>query len=115
MYSSCPHMRPKEQEFFQLDGTSQVQTKQDARPISLRATWTVTAGSTPMERNDKCYRRWTYTSEDLEQDLQQEEQNLPGRTIFNQRCDEANDYALRLCSGRGPTQMNWVRVDYLWY
>jgi hypothetical protein len=53
-------------------------------------------------------KRWTYDSEEFEQD-RQTAQDQP--TIFSTRLQEAHDYAMGLSN---PAHVNWVRVDWLW-
>ena len=60
---------------------------------------------TPMPEHTK---RWSYTSDEYEQDMKAK---LNEPTIFSARLQEAHDYAMGLSN---PAYMNWVRVDWIW-
>jgi hypothetical protein len=73
-----------------------------------KAIFQVTAGVIPKEAMPEYTRRWTYDSDDFEQDRQTPQDR---ETIFSKRLREAHDYAMGLSN---PAHTNWVRVDWLW-
>jgi hypothetical protein len=75
---------------------------------ACKALFEVSAGVVPGHPMAEFSKRWSYDSDEFEQD-RQTPQHLP--TIFSKRLEEAHDYARGLSN---PAHLNWVRVDWVW-
>jgi hypothetical protein len=76
--------------------------------MRCKAIFQVNAGIIPGQPMAEHARRWSYNSDEYEQD-QMTAQDQP--TIFSKRLEEAHDYAKGLSN---PAYLNWVTVDWLW-
>lgn len=75
---------------------------------TCKAIFQVTAGVVPEIGIGAYTKRWSYDSDEYEQDTR----TPSGQpTIFSKRLQEAHDYAMGLSN---PAYVNWVRVDWLW-
>jgi len=82
---------------------------------AAKAAWEVNAGV--VHDISTCTRQWGYTSSDYEEDQKTIEVNkkkphLQLDTIFMKRRDEAFEYAKSIMH---PSEINWVRVDFIWF
>lgn len=79
-------------------------------PESARCAWEVTAGLIPGKPMDEYTRRWgLISSEWYGPDGQP---SLQGVAAFNAALVAAQEYARYLMN---PGQLNWVRVEWIWF
>ena len=76
--------------------------------IACKAIFEVHAGVVPGSAMPEYTKRWSYNSDEYQQD-RETPQDQP--TIFSKHLQEAHDYAMGLSN---PAYVNWVRVDWLW-
>jgi hypothetical protein len=77
-------------------------------PVAAKAIIEVHAGVIPGQPMAEFTKRWSYDSNDYEQDLKTPEDQP---TILSLRLTEAHDYAMGLSN---PHYVTWVRVDWIW-
>jgi hypothetical protein len=75
---------------------------------ACKALFQVSAGVLPGHPIEEYGKRWSYDSDEYEQD-RETPQDQP--TIFSKRLEEVHNYAMGLSN---PAHVNWVHVDWLW-
>ena len=82
------------------------------RPVmqSARCAWEVTAGVIPGRPEQAYTRRWGITSAEWYGD--DGRPSPQAAALFAQRMGKAYDYAKAISN---PAQVNWVRVDFIWF
>ena len=87
---------------------------------AAKGAWQVTAGVLPGTAEERLTKVWHYSSDDLEEDRKTAEVNakhsaqphLQVDTKFMEMRDAAHNYAKEITD---PRQVNWVKVDFIWY
>jgi hypothetical protein len=78
---------------------------------SARAAWEVTAGLVPGQAMDEYTRRWVLTATEW-WETDGMVPSLQGVALFNAHATAAMEYARGLMD---PRQLNWVKVEWIWF